>query len=65
MPWSRLRIPVLALASAVGLSACSYDDYGYGGVSVGYGGLWRFFDRRGVTVKKRPRTLPSRTVRTS
>lgn len=35
------------------------------GVSVGYGGLWRFFDRRGVTVKKRPRTPPSRIVRTS
>lgn len=35
------------------------------GVSVGYGGLWRFFDRRDVTVKKRPCTLQSRTVRTS
>lgn len=35
------------------------------GVSVGYGGLWRFFDRRGVTVKKRPRTPRNRTVRTS
>ena len=22
------------------------------GVAVGYGGLWRFFDRRGITVKK-------------
>ena len=22
------------------------------GISVGYGGLWRFFDRRGITVKK-------------
>ncbi len=29
------------------------------GVSVGYGGLWRFFDRREITVKKRRRTLPS------
>src|SRR5689334_6332642 len=35
------------------------------GVSVGYGGLWRFFKRRGITVKKRRRTRPSRTVRTS
>jgi len=26
--------------------------------------LWRFFDRHGVTVKKRPRTPPSRRVRT-
>ena len=34
------------------------------GVSVGYGGLWRFFRRRAITVKKRPRTRPSRTVRT-
>ena len=29
------------------------------GVSVGYGGLWRFFDRRDITVKKRPRMRPS------
>jgi transposase len=35
------------------------------GVSVGYGGLWRFFDRRGITVKKRRRTRPSRIARTS
>ena len=28
------------------------------GVSVGYGGLWRFFRRRAITVKKRPRTRP-------
>jgi transposase len=35
------------------------------GVSVGYGGLWRFFDRHGITLKKRPRTRPSRTARTS
>ncbi len=34
------------------------------GVSVGYGGLWRFFDRRGITVKKRRRTRPSRKGRT-
>jgi transposase len=35
------------------------------GVSVGYGTLWRFFDRRRITLKKRPRTRPSRTARMS
>jgi hypothetical protein len=25
------------------------------GIAVGYGTLWRFFDRRGITRKKRPR----------
>ncbi len=35
------------------------------GVVVGYGGLWRFFDRHGLTLKKRRRTRPSRTARTS
>ncbi len=35
------------------------------GVLVGYGGLWRFFDRHGITVKKRVPTRPSRTARTS
>ena len=35
------------------------------GIAVGYGGLWRFFDRRGITVKKRPRTRPSRRGPTS
>lgn len=35
------------------------------GVPVGYGTLWRFFDRRRITLKKRQRTRPSRTVRTS
>jgi hypothetical protein len=35
----RLRAVAILLAGAVGLSACAYDDgYGYGGVSVGYGG---------------------------
>jgi len=34
------------------------------GVSVGYGTLWRFFDRRGITRKKRLRTPVSRTART-
>jgi hypothetical protein len=34
-----LRLPALVLASTLGLSACAYGDgYGYGGVSVGYGG---------------------------
>jgi transposase len=35
------------------------------GITVGYGGLWRFFERRGITVKKRARTRPSRTAPTS
>jgi hypothetical protein len=35
----RLRSAALVLAAGLGLSACShYDGYGYGGVSVGYGG---------------------------
>ncbi len=32
------------------------------GVSVGMGSLWRFFARRRITLKKRRRTRPSRTV---
>jgi len=35
------------------------------GVYVGIGTLWRFFDRRGITRKKRPGTRSSRTVPTS
>lgn len=35
------------------------------GVQIGYGGLWRFFDRHGITVKKRAPTRSSRTGRTS
>ena len=35
------------------------------GVAVGYGGLWRFFRRRSITVKKRRRTQPSRRGPTS
>ena len=35
------------------------------GLSFSYGALWRFFDRRGYTVKKRPRTRASRSGRTS
>ena len=34
----RLRTVALVLATGLGLSACTtYDRYGYGGVSVGYG----------------------------
>lgn len=29
------------------------------GLSVGIATIWRFFDRRKITLKKRPRTLPS------
>ena len=35
------------------------------GTSVAIGTLWRFFDRRGITRKKRPRTRTSRIVPTS
>jgi transposase len=35
------------------------------GVPVGIATLWRFSDRRRITLKKRPRTLPSGTGRTS
>jgi len=35
------------------------------GVSAGYGTLWRFFDRRGITRKKRLRTPANRIARTS
>jgi transposase len=35
------------------------------GVTVGYGGLWRFFRRRSITVKKRRRMRPSRRGPTS
>ena len=34
------------------------------GVGVGIGTLWRFFDRRRITLKKRRRTQPSRTAPT-
>ena len=34
-------------------------------IEVGIGSLWRFFDRRGITWKKRLRTRASRTVQTS
>lgn len=36
-----------------------------GGVAVGLGTLWRFFDRHGITRKKSRRTRPSRTAPTS
>lgn len=35
------------------------------GAAFGIGTLWRFFDRRQITWKKRLRTLPSRTAPTS
>jgi transposase len=35
------------------------------GITVGYGALWRFFDRHAITLKKRRRTRPSRTSPTS
>jgi transposase len=35
------------------------------GVQAGIGTLWRFFDRRRMTWKKRRRTPPSRTAQTS
>ena len=35
------------------------------GTQVALGTLWRFFDRRGITCKKRRRTRPNRIVPTS
>jgi transposase len=35
------------------------------GLSFSYGALWRFFNRRGYTVKKRPGTRANRSGRTS
>jgi transposase len=35
------------------------------GLGVGLGTIWRFFDRRGITFKKRRRMPPSRIVPTS
>ena len=35
------------------------------GVEASRALVWYFFDKRGVTFKKRPRTRPSRTARTS
>jgi len=35
------------------------------GVAVAVSTLWRFFDRRGITLKKRPGMPPSRIVPTS
>jgi transposase len=34
------------------------------GVAVGHGTVWRFFDRHDISVKKKPRTPPSKTGRT-
>jgi len=36
-----------------------------GGLIVAVSTLWRFFDRHGITLKKRPGTLRSRSVPTS
>lgn len=35
------------------------------GVHIGIGTLWRFFDRRGITRKKGPGTLSSKTISAS
>lgn len=35
------------------------------GINIGIGTLWRFFDRHGITRKKRPVTRSSKTVPTS
>ena len=35
------------------------------GTRIGMATLWRFFDRRKITLKKRPRTPPSRNGPTS
>ena len=35
------------------------------GVAVGIGTVWRFFDRHGISLKKKPRTPPIRTGLTS
>jgi transposase len=35
------------------------------GVSVAVSTIWRFFDRHGITLKKRPGMHPNRTVPTS
>ena len=34
-------------------------------VFVSYGAVWRFLDRHKITRKKSPRTLPSKSARTS
>jgi transposase len=34
------------------------------GISVSVSALWRFFDRHKITLKKSPRTRPSRSART-
>lgn len=33
----QVRMILIALAAGAGVSGCVYDDYGYGGASVGYG----------------------------
>ena len=41
---SRLRTAALGAAAALTLTACSYDSYGYGGLSLGYGGYGGYYD---------------------
>jgi transposase len=44
-----------------GLRAALADQ----GLEFGYGTLWRFFDRRGITLKKRQRMRASKSARLS
>jgi transposase len=41
------------------------DELAGHGIAVSVAGLWRFFQRRQITLKKRPGMRPSRTVPTS
>ena len=41
------------------------DELAGRGIGVSVAGLWRFFKRRRITLKKRPGTRPSRIVPTS
>jgi transposase len=52
------RTPDLTLAELRAVLAGS-------GVAVGMASLWRFLDRHRITLKKRPRTRPSRAAPTS
>ncbi|SNS23929.1 hypothetical protein SAMN06295912_10356 [Sphingomonas laterariae] len=47
------KIGLVAVAG-LGLSACVYDDYGYGGVSVGYGGGGYYDDYYRAITATRP-----------
>jgi transposase len=52
------RTPDLTLAELRAVLAGS-------GVAIGMATLWRLLDRHQITLKKRPRTRPSRTAPTS